>query len=177
MRMPRWLVLTLLSANVLVVLGAGVFWWVTWPDQTARQFVDVVLAGDRDTAVEMLAAAARTIIPHADEITQGARRCPTYFEYSKPTFMDMVCGRRQLYAGLWGEWEFTMKFGTVSARRHDKVGLSKPCFGGTDTYELFPRGIVEFFDRQSSESFPGLFDLACFNLSEFDSGLREQIDQ
>jgi hypothetical protein len=38
MRLPRWLVVSLLSASVLTVLGAGAWWWVTWPERTANKF-------------------------------------------------------------------------------------------------------------------------------------------
>jgi hypothetical protein len=38
MKLPRWLVVTLLSASVLAVLGAGAWWWVTWPARTVNEF-------------------------------------------------------------------------------------------------------------------------------------------
>jgi hypothetical protein len=34
MKMPRWLVVSLLSASVLAVMGYGAWWWVTWPERT-----------------------------------------------------------------------------------------------------------------------------------------------
>jgi hypothetical protein len=42
MKLPRWLVVTLLSASLLAVLGAGAWWWVTWPERTALRFVTCV---------------------------------------------------------------------------------------------------------------------------------------
>jgi hypothetical protein len=38
MRLPRWLVVSLLAVSVLAVPGAGAWWWVTWPERTANQF-------------------------------------------------------------------------------------------------------------------------------------------
>src|SRR5262245_17388964 len=46
MRLPRWLVWTLLSASVLAVLGASAWLWVTWPDRTARTFFGLLQYGD-----------------------------------------------------------------------------------------------------------------------------------
>jgi hypothetical protein len=45
MKLPRWLTVILLSASVLAVLGAGAWWWVTWPEALASQFCELV--GDR----------------------------------------------------------------------------------------------------------------------------------
>jgi hypothetical protein len=41
-RLPRWLVVSLLSASVLAMLGAGVWWWVTWPERTAAAVPNLV---------------------------------------------------------------------------------------------------------------------------------------
>jgi hypothetical protein len=39
MRLPRWLVVSLLSASVLAVLGYVSWWWVTWPERTAWELM------------------------------------------------------------------------------------------------------------------------------------------
>jgi WD domain, G-beta repeat len=40
MRLPRWLVVTLLSVSLLALLGAGAWWWVTWPEtRCSREYV------------------------------------------------------------------------------------------------------------------------------------------
>ena len=38
MKLPRWLVIAMLTTSVLVPLAAGGWWWVTWPERTAREF-------------------------------------------------------------------------------------------------------------------------------------------
>src|SRR5262245_18233886 len=48
MRLPRWLVVSLLSASVFVVLGAGAWWWVTWPERTINRFLNAAKSGDID---------------------------------------------------------------------------------------------------------------------------------
>ena len=46
MRLPRWLVILMLTTSVLSVLAAVDWWWVTWPGRTARQFVGLAGVGD-----------------------------------------------------------------------------------------------------------------------------------
>jgi hypothetical protein len=40
MTLPRWLVVSLLIVSLLAVFGAGAWWWVTWPERTARAFIE-----------------------------------------------------------------------------------------------------------------------------------------
>jgi hypothetical protein len=47
MTLPRWLVVSLLSASLLAVLGAGAWWWVTWPVRTITEVERLITAGDR----------------------------------------------------------------------------------------------------------------------------------
>jgi hypothetical protein len=54
MRMPRWLVVSLLSASVLTVLGAGAWWWVTWPDMTLCHFLDLARTGQLNGREKMI---------------------------------------------------------------------------------------------------------------------------
>src|SRR5262245_58623028 len=54
MRPPRWLLVTLLTASVLAVLGAGAWWWATWPERTAKEFVDAVNVEELERAESVL---------------------------------------------------------------------------------------------------------------------------
>jgi hypothetical protein len=55
MRIPRWLVVTLLSVSVLALLAAGVgAWRIIWPDSTAKKFVALMRDGKLAEASEML---------------------------------------------------------------------------------------------------------------------------
>jgi hypothetical protein len=54
MRLPRWLLATLLTVTVLVPLGAGAWWWVTWPERTVTRYVDWVSTDRLAEATEML---------------------------------------------------------------------------------------------------------------------------
>ena len=42
MKLPRWLVVGMLAASALAVLVAATFWWVTWPERTAREFHELI---------------------------------------------------------------------------------------------------------------------------------------
>src|SRR5262245_60481821 len=48
MRLPRWLVVSLLTVSVLALPGAAAWWWVSWPDRTARQFVERMTSDQND---------------------------------------------------------------------------------------------------------------------------------
>jgi hypothetical protein len=51
MKLPRWLIVSLITASVLAVLGAGVWWWVTWPERTVRRFFND-WSGDPEVPLE-----------------------------------------------------------------------------------------------------------------------------
>jgi hypothetical protein len=42
MKLPRWLVIAMLTTSMLSVLAAAGWWWVTWPERTAREFVGLM---------------------------------------------------------------------------------------------------------------------------------------
>ena len=54
MKLPRWLVIGMLASSVLLVLAAAGWWWVTWPQRTARGFVELIAAKQWDEARRML---------------------------------------------------------------------------------------------------------------------------
>src|SRR5262245_30600333 len=37
---PRWLVIGMLTSSVLAVFAAAGCWWVSWPERTAREFLE-----------------------------------------------------------------------------------------------------------------------------------------
>jgi hypothetical protein len=53
MKLPRWLVVCMLSVSGLSVLGAAGWWWVTWPERTAQEFVRRITEEDWDVANAM----------------------------------------------------------------------------------------------------------------------------
>jgi hypothetical protein len=50
MKLPRWLVVSLLSLSVLGSLTFAGWWWVTWPERTFHRFMDALAVTDFDQA-------------------------------------------------------------------------------------------------------------------------------
>ena len=44
MKLPRWLVIVMLTSSGLTVPATAWWWWVTWPERTAREFVELMAA-------------------------------------------------------------------------------------------------------------------------------------
>ncbi len=53
MKPPRWLVTGMLATSTLAVLVAAGCWWVTWPERTAREFVELLNCGKVEEATRM----------------------------------------------------------------------------------------------------------------------------
>jgi len=54
MRLPRWLVIVLISTTVITALSFAGWWWVSWPDRTAREFTELMSAEKWEEAQRML---------------------------------------------------------------------------------------------------------------------------
>jgi hypothetical protein len=54
MKLPKWLVVILLSASFLSTIVALGRWWVTWPERTMEEFVALGAAGRLDEASAMV---------------------------------------------------------------------------------------------------------------------------
>src|SRR5437870_13893929 len=52
MKLPRWVVTVLWFSSVIVVVWPPVYWWVTWPERTARLYAEHLASGqDNDPLV------------------------------------------------------------------------------------------------------------------------------
>ena len=56
MKLPRWMVIAMLAFSGITVLGAGCLYWFTWPDRTARRFLQLVSDGCFDDANRMMSS-------------------------------------------------------------------------------------------------------------------------
>ena len=54
MKLPRWLLIGLWTSSVLAPLAAAGWWWVTWPERTARDYVDLMAQGRFEEARQMV---------------------------------------------------------------------------------------------------------------------------
>ncbi len=67
MELPRWLMIGLWTSIVLAVLAAAGWWWVTWPERTAREFVRCIAEGRFEDVKTML----QVIVDVEDEWGRG----------------------------------------------------------------------------------------------------------
>src|SRR5688572_29201513 len=71
MKLPRWLVIGMLTSSVLAVLAAAGWWWVTWPERAAREFLDLVASGRTIEADRMASLDVVTLVewsrPNAED--------------------------------------------------------------------------------------------------------------
>ena len=125
MKLPRWLVIAMLTTSVLAVLvAAGWFgwWWVTWPERTAREFVQrlamppsdetwcQIVTEERDR--ERIDLWLRFVTP----IDLGNQLEPKH-----RSFEDLFVGRgRFAVSAEVLDWEFTVDRGCV----HDLLSSS-----------------------------------------------------
>jgi hypothetical protein len=68
MRLPRWLVVSLMNASVIAILGSGTWWWVTWPERTMRAYRD---AGEQGRLDEMKKMSSALMRQHLEAFTEG----------------------------------------------------------------------------------------------------------
>lgn len=129
MKLPRWLMITLMSAIVLSPPVAGVVWWVTWPDRTARDFLACVAAGQFNEANAMLEPGARWV-PESELSTQfcfPTNQCVRFtpadwawwcrdanVSFEPRTNDEFLHGRRR-FSMLAGYLEFTVERDKITA--------------------------------------------------------------
>jgi hypothetical protein len=54
MKLPRWLVVSMLAASSLAILALAGWWWVTWPERTMHEFRSLINDGQFDQANAMV---------------------------------------------------------------------------------------------------------------------------
>ena len=119
MKLPRWLVIGMLTSSVLAVLAAAGWWWVTWPERTAREFAELISAGKFDEAKRFLRPMDE---PPKEEPPN--RRSQMYmpllgssvaseFALDEPTLLDIVVGRRS-FRMQYSLDSFTAQCGSVT---------------------------------------------------------------
>ena len=54
MKLPRWLVIGMLTTCVLAVLAAAGWWWISWPERTVRTFLCLVEERRFEDATQLL---------------------------------------------------------------------------------------------------------------------------
>ena len=85
MKRPRWLLYSLMAANLLACLSTGC-WWITWPERTALDFRRLLRErrfGELDALVAFGSRYAVLLLEDSD------------LEPEQCTIADLLCGRRR----------------------------------------------------------------------------------
>ena len=140
MKLPRWLVIAMLASSVLLVLAATAWWWVTWPERTAREFVELIAAHKWDEARRMIRSAPTPrpawIVLEPELDSPGW--APWKIQPASRTLWDVLCARQQFQlregqrievergtidAGMmqWVLEDFVRKFGLRTGESSDSI--------------------------------------------------------
>lgn len=97
MKLPRWLVISMLTSSALAVLTVGGWWWVMWPERTAREVVET-LNGERP--IDFVKLCAPPLVELLSTIKEGelpARNSPGAEKFETKadprTLIDVMSGR------------------------------------------------------------------------------------
>jgi len=120
MKLPRWLVIAMLTTSVLAVLAAAGWWWVTWPERTAREFVALIREGHLEQANRILTPGNTS--PFLTDSMRKRVRC----EVIPQTWLEVIIGRQKFWF-FDGDWplipQFEVERGKV--RRADPFARGK----------------------------------------------------
>ena len=95
MKLPRWLVIAMLTTSVLSVLAAAGWWWVTWPERTITSFIQAADAHDYGDMKRLSGSLIGTLL---EEVTPEENPSdPAEPRVKAPvarSFMDFLLGRQ-----------------------------------------------------------------------------------
>src|SRR5262245_17784457 len=92
MYLPRWLMVSMLTACALATIALA-RWWITWPEKTARQFFQFARDKNLDACESMISPAYDedvAILNHFKLFATAER--PS--EQNAPSLLDVIRGRR-----------------------------------------------------------------------------------
>lgn len=129
MKLPRWLVIAMLTTSVLFVLAAAGWLWVTWPERTAREFTVLLAEGRVQQANQMMRQPVGGSVPldlSEEQWQLSLRQSP--LQLQPRTAADLLKGRQDfkevnvvMSAGglnVHGKsYQFTAQRGMISVRQ------------------------------------------------------------
>ena len=122
MKLPRWMVIGMLTSSVLSGLAASGWWWVTWPERTARQFVDRLAAGEDDKARLMIGKESHLNDPLPNSIPLLRR--PNDWSVVRPrtrSLLDIILARHHFKITQGFGWEFFVERGSIEEVQLDAI--------------------------------------------------------
>src|SRR5262245_47702773 len=95
MKLPRWLVVTMLATSTLALLAFAGWWWVTWPERTFAKFKSLIAAGKFDEANALVTNPDHVVnyARFSGKVLQGAIDDLFVAESQSPT--DVLTGERR----------------------------------------------------------------------------------
>ena len=129
MKLPRWLMISMLSASALVVLGAVACWWITWPVRTARDFVALIAEGKWWSSGQSVTLEPGLAVPDyiVGNWQRDLQRNGPQWQALTPA--DVVTGRRRFTTTQrtgFVYFEFTAQGGKVSSKSALVEPVSSP---------------------------------------------------
>ena len=120
MKLPRWLVIAMLSSSVLSVPLAAGWWWVTWPERTAREFVERLAGNDDESWKTMMRADERSkLLERVLAITARPKDWSNVTPQPR-TLIDLCAGRHGFLIDGEYQWNFIAERGMVVAQDIDR---------------------------------------------------------
>jgi len=119
MKLPRWLVIVLQTTSV-IGLFAAMWWWLTWPDRTLRDFRRLIEDGKFAEANALIVQPDERWINGTSVISGRFMQSEVTDEFwgtEKPSVADLIAGRRTLK-----NIEITIQWSTISVTTEDGVG-------------------------------------------------------
>jgi hypothetical protein len=144
MKLPRWLVVSLLIASVLAVVGAAV-WWVTWPERTMREFTTRIAESDWDGVERMMGLAPQDSFSLIWMVSLDGwdNWAPANLKAKQRSLQDVINGRK----------EYRTSRGYTVVAEHGKVRTE---VADDSSYSL---GIIRMSGNpELVEKFKGLID-------------------
>ena len=111
MKLPRWLVILMLSTSVLAVLVAAGWWWFTWPERTAREFVRALADGRYDDATRLMPDPFYTFPQIAYDRSAWEQ---SRLQSERRSLADFFFGRQRFKLEYRNKWSPAVEYSTMS---------------------------------------------------------------
>jgi hypothetical protein len=110
MELPRWAVVSMLTTCAIAILAVAGWWWVTWPERTAHEFVRRLTTQD-ESWTDLVQPSVRPLWPTL--LNMFAPKDINDVEPQPRSTADIILGRRAYrMAGEFG-WVFTVERGVI----------------------------------------------------------------